>query len=240
MNPKVSTYSPQPASASQGDLAALEIKSCEQNCRMALSSGLLRAVGQSPLAPKGAQACFSLLLGIPYDRVCVESVRRLKRDSLDAGRCVDFAVEQYLVLQACLLALPRLRAMQVPDSVKRQFCITCNYIASMPQLRDGRLALESAAFAELAQIVTLRRFHAGQCSFDVVRRMPLAWLLKSHPLDLPRILGALKSGLGGMGQSWSPISTIGAPAKSSSRNVSTIGPFGGSRSLSEGVPKSRD
>lgn len=197
--PQVDLAFPQPASTSQEDLAVLEMVSCEHLCRVALSAGPLAAVGQSALAPKSAQACFNLLLGVPYDGACVEAVRRLKCETLETRCGADFAVEQFLVLQACLLALPQLRAMPAPDSVKRQFCITCKDIASMPQPLDGRLALESAAFAELAQIVTLRRLHAGQCSFDVVRRMPIAWLLKAHPLDLPRVLGALRFGLGGMG-----------------------------------------
>jgi hypothetical protein len=89
--------------------------------------------------------------------------------------------------------------MSVPESLKRQFCIICRHIASTLQQQDERLALESAAFAELAQIVTLRRFHAGQCSFDVLPRMPLSWLLKVHPFDLSGFLGELCFGMRGVG-----------------------------------------
>ena len=97
------------------------------------------------------------------------------------------------------MALPRLLQMPVPDSIKRQFCITCRHIASTLQQPDQRLALESAAFAELAQIATLRRFHAGQCSFEVMRRMPLAWLLKAHPFDLSGFLSELCFCMRGVG-----------------------------------------
>ena len=95
------------------------------------------------------------------------------------------------------MALPRLMQMSVPDSIKRQFCITCRDIASSLERPDERLALESAAFAELAQIVTLRRLHAGELSFDVMR-MPFAWLLKAHPFDLPGFLRELCFGMRGV------------------------------------------
>ena len=65
--------------------------------------------------------------------------------------------------------------------------------------RFWRLALGSDAFAELAQIVTLRKFHAGQCSFDIRPRMPLTRLLKAHPSDLSGFLGELCFGVRGVG-----------------------------------------
>ena len=72
-------------------------------------------------------------------------------------------------------------------------------VASAPLRPDARLELGSDAFEELAKIATLRRFHAGQCSFDVLPRMPLAWLLKAHPVDLPGFLWELFVGMRGLG-----------------------------------------
>ena len=111
---------------------------------------------------------------------------------------MPFAVERFLALQTYLVALPLLQQMPVPDSIKRQFCITCRDIASATQ-PDPRLALEGHPFPELAQIATLRRFHAGQCNFDVMPRMPLAWLLKAHPLDLSGFIRELCFGMRGVG-----------------------------------------
>jgi len=163
-----------------------EIESCAKLCRGALATDVLVSAGQSPLAPRSPEACFDLVLGIPYDPRRVEAARRLKEDAGKRGCGGAYAIERFLALQACLVALPRLMQAPLPDSVKRQFCITCRYIATL-QEPDERLALEGPAFAELAQIVTLRRHHAGQCSFDVLR-MPLAWFLKAHPLDVPGFL----------------------------------------------------
>jgi hypothetical protein len=125
-------------------------------------------------------------------------VRRLKREASEHGPGAPFAVERFLALQAYLVALPRLLEMPVPDSIKRQFCITCRDITSTLRRPDERLALESDAFAELAQIVTLRRLHAGELSFDVMR-MPFSWLLKAHPFDLPGFLREVCFGMRGVG-----------------------------------------
>ena len=139
-----------------------EIESSAELCRAALATDPLASVGQLRLAPQSPQACFDLVLGIPYDARCMEVLRRLKRDAAEHGHSAPFAVERFLAVQTYLVALPRLMHMPVPDSIKRQFCITCRDIASTPQRPDERLALESHAFAELAQIATLRRFHAGE------------------------------------------------------------------------------
>ena len=188
-----------PGCAVQEASVANEIRSSAELCRAALATDPLASVGQLSLAPQSPQACFDLVLGIPYDARCMEVVRRLKRDAAERGHSAPFAVERFLALQTYLVALPLLQQMPVPDSIKRQFCITCRDIASTPQQPDQRLALESHEFAELAQIATLRRFHAGQCSFDVIRRMPFAWLLKAHPFDLSGFIGTLCFGMRGVG-----------------------------------------
>jgi hypothetical protein len=177
---------------------ANKVESCVGLCRAALATDLLASAGQLSRAPQNPQACFDLLLGVPYDAGRMEVVRRLKRDAGEHGHNGPFAVECFLTLQAYLVALPRLLQTPVPDSIKLQFCITCGDIASSLQRPDKRLELESAAFAELAQIVTLRRLHAGQLSFDVMR-IPFSWLLKAHPFDLPGFLRELCFGMRGVG-----------------------------------------
>jgi hypothetical protein len=184
-----------PGYAVQEASVAREIESSAELCRAALATGLLTSVGQLSVALQDPQACFDLVLGIPYDARRMEVVRRLKQDPCAHG--IPFAVERFLALQACLVALPRLMQMSVPDSIKRQFCIICREITSSLQRPDERLALESAGFAELAQIVTLRRLPAGELAFDVIR-LPFAWLLKAHPLDLPGFLWELCFGIRGV------------------------------------------
>ena len=128
----------------------------------------------------------------------MEIVRRLKREAGERGPSAPFAVERFLALQTYLVALPRLLVMPLPDSMKRQFCITCRDITSTLQRPDERLALESDAFAELAQMLTLRRLHVGPLSFDIMR-VPFSWLLKAHPFDLPGFLFELCFGMRGVG-----------------------------------------
>jgi hypothetical protein len=199
LNPLRSARVPlKPSYAIREASIANEIETSAGLCRAALATDLLASVGQLSLAPQNPQACFDLLLGIPHDARSMEVVRRLKRDAGEGGRSVPFAVERFLALRAYLVALPRLLQMPVPDSIKRQFCITCRDITSTLHRPEERLALESAAFGELAQIVTLRRLHAGELSFDVMR-MPFSWLLKAHPFDLPGFLRELCSGMRGVG-----------------------------------------
>jgi len=175
-----------------------EIESCAELCRAALATDLLASVGQLSLTPENPQACFDLMQGIPYDARRMEVVRRLKREAGERGPSAPFAVERFLALQTYLVALPRLLAMPVPDSIKRQFCITCRDITTTLQRPDERLALESDAFAELAQMLTLRRLHAGPLSFDIMR-VPFSWLLKAHPFDVPGFLSELCFGMRGVG-----------------------------------------
>jgi hypothetical protein len=183
-----------PQEMSLGD----EIFVAETLCRRALEADYPDLVDRLPSVPKDAEGCFELLCGIPYDQTRVVALRRLRADAELAGLCSPYAVERFVVLQAYLVALSRLRSLPVDESVNRQFCATCRQLASPLPARESRLAQDSDAFAELAQIVTLRRFHAGQLSFDIAS-MPRAWLLRVHPLELPGLIREIVSGIGGLG-----------------------------------------
>jgi hypothetical protein len=86
----------------------------------------------------------------------------------------------------------------VDESVKAQFCIMCRHLAGPLQSQDARLSVAGDAFAELAKLITHRRFHAGQLSYDIMD-MPRAWLLKVHPMELPGLARELWRGFGGLG-----------------------------------------
>ena len=62
-----------------------EVECCEELCRAALALDFLGAIGQLPLAPRSPQACFDLVLGIPYDAGRMELARRLKRAAAHGG-----------------------------------------------------------------------------------------------------------------------------------------------------------
>jgi hypothetical protein len=80
----------------------------------------------------------------------------------------------------------------------QQFCGMLLRLASRADGWGSNLDLHSDAFDELARIVTLRRYHAGQSSFDIMA-MPRTWLLRIHPLALPGVLSEIATGLRGLG-----------------------------------------
>ena len=111
-----------------------------------------------------------------------------------------FAVERFLALQTYLVALPRLLQMPVPDSIKRQFCITCRDIASTPQRPDAAAgAGEPPRSPSSPKSRRSANSMQGNASFDVMRRMPFTWLLKAHPFDLSGFIRELCFGMRGVG-----------------------------------------
>jgi hypothetical protein len=175
------------------------IAECETRCRFALENNYPELALRLSPALASPEKCFQLLRGLPYERSSVDEMRELRASAVRSGMSdAAHMVERFVVLQAYLVALRRLPSLPVDESVHRQFLATCRDLVSTPQRPDKRLAQECDAFAELAQIVTLRRFHAGQLSFDVMK-IPRAWLLKVHPLDLPGLLREIISGFGGLG-----------------------------------------
>jgi hypothetical protein len=172
------------------------IAECETRCRYALKNDYPELALRLSPALASPEKCFQLLRGLPYERASVDEMRELRAAAVrsDIGGTAHM-VERFVVLQAYLVSFRRLRSLPVDESVHRQFLGTCRALVSTPHQPDKRLAQEGDAFAELAQIVTLRRFHAGQLSFDVMK-IPRAWLLKVHPLDLPGLLREIVSGFG--------------------------------------------
>jgi len=79
-----------------------------------------------------------------------------------------------------------------------QFCAMVRGVAAGQKTWAGYFDHATDAFQELARIVTLRRFHAGQSSFDIMS-MPRNWLLRVHPMALPAVVRELLAGLGGLG-----------------------------------------
>jgi hypothetical protein len=174
-----------------------EISACELLCRRALAEEYPDFADHLPGLPKDSQGCFELLLGVPYTRACLLALRRIKVQAGGIESDTPYAVERYVLLQAYLVALPRLRSLNVDDSVNRQFCGICRLVAAAAAAAsEARLALGSDAFAELAQIVTFRRFHAGQLSFDIMP-MPRAWLLRVHPFEVFDLIREIIYGFGG-------------------------------------------
>jgi hypothetical protein len=189
---------PSSTSESGAPILQVEIWAVVDLCREALETDYRDLVARIPGLPQNPDRWIAILSGIPDDRRCRHLLGGLCEGAARMGLCPPGSVERFGMLQAALWALPRLESLEVHDSVLWQFCATFRRIATRARGWGRYLQHDSDAYAELARIVTLRRFHAGQISFDVMA-MPRTWLLKAHPLALPSLIRELVLELGGLG-----------------------------------------
>jgi hypothetical protein len=175
-----------------------QIEACAALCAQTLMADYPEFAGAFSTDLRTPRACFDVLGGIPHNPAAMDALRSLEQQAQAAGFTTPYWIERFVVLQACLEALPLLPALPVDDSVRVQFCAMCRHLAGPLQARDTRLARQGDAFTELAKLITFRRFHAGQLSYDIMD-MPRAWLLKVHPTALPSLARELWNGFGGMG-----------------------------------------
>gem|GEM_PF-5592167 len=172
-----------------------QVAATEELCRRSLQTqfdGL-----RLPDAPRDPLAWFTLLRGLPEGW---RANRRLRALRLQAGRVNPRlpagAVERYALLQGFLASLPRLAELSLHDSIKRFYCVQCAEIANPPANRAPFFRQGTPPFDEMAKIASLRRFPAGQLTFDVTG-FPRSWLLRIHPASLPAAVRALcRQGLG--------------------------------------------
>lgn len=180
------------AAAANGDPAFTEAL-----CREALDPRLADFFSTVREAPADAKGWFHLLADISADRSQVAVLRRLGAAARQAGFPAG-ATERFAALQAFLEALPRLASLDVHEQIVEQFRATCRRVASRPEGWGDHFDCGSDPFWELARIVALHRFHAGQVSFDIMA-MPRTWLLKIHPFALSGVIQEIVAGMGGIG-----------------------------------------
>jgi hypothetical protein len=171
-----------------------EIAAAATLCGNTLQVNFAGLVDRIPAALKSPESCFEVLSRVPDDRGLMNALRQLAAEELGSPHTLGL----FIVLQSYLIALPRLLLLPVDESVKRQFIATCRQVASPFRTGGSRLEQDSDAFGELAKIVTLRRFHAGELSFDIMK-MPRTWLLRVHPIDLPNTVREIVCRMGGFG-----------------------------------------
>jgi hypothetical protein len=175
-----------------------EINRVDVLCRQALDEEFAGLICRLPAPLQTPEGWFGVLAGIPVDPTGAATLRRLTEETKRAGGWSRGAIERLAVLEACRAALPRLASLPVDENINRQFCDMVRRIATTTKGWGNYFDYDSAPFEEVARIVTLRRFHAGQLSFDIMA-MPRTWLLKVHPLALPGVLRVLFFEAGGMG-----------------------------------------
>jgi hypothetical protein len=176
-----------------------EIRAVDALCRHALEADYPGLANQIPELPDDPRRWFELLSGIHGGGRGARLLARWSDEAHRLGGWPRGSVERFGILQACLVALSLLSSRQIHDSLNRQFCSTFRRVAARAQGWGAYFAYDNDAFEELARIVTLRRFHAGQVSFDIMP-LPRSWLLKVHPLALPGVVGEILGGMGGSGR----------------------------------------
>lgn len=163
-----------------------ELRRAEESCRAALSTEYSEVVGL-PGLPRSPEGWFDLLRGVPQDRGRSAALQAIVRQAEKSYGFRPGSIERFAILQAYIVSFPMIESLQVHDSVKHEYLVTCRQIAAGSRDFGDQFNLGTDAFEELARIVTLRRFHAGQDSFDIMV-LPRTWLLRAHPLALPGLV----------------------------------------------------
>jgi hypothetical protein len=96
---------------------------------------------------------------------------------------------RWLLLRVALEKIPRVRVWPVFASVKRLWAEEILYYAN-PVGYLSVFCPRGARFLEMARIVTLRRYPAGQFHWEVTA-FPRSWLLQTPPSRWPGLLAAL-------------------------------------------------
>lgn len=102
------------------------------------------------------------------------------RDRLTLDGIPPEAFERLVLLRHAAEVLPRIPALPVSDDVKRLFAEEFRYIAAPPP--KARFDVAKGGFVALAELVTLRRFPAGQYHFQL-SGLPRSWVLKVKGRD---------------------------------------------------------
>ncbi len=171
---------------------ATEIRAVESLCRHALETEYADLAAQVPGLPQEPRRWIEIMSGIPDEPRCCQELEQLCQGA-PAG-----AVERFGMLQAALAALPQLESLKIHDSLNRQFCATFRRVATRPEGWSKYFQYKSDAYSELARIVSLRRYHTGQISFDIMD-LPRTWFLKVHPLALLGLVRAVIREMGSLG-----------------------------------------
>jgi hypothetical protein len=144
-----------------------------------------------------------LLSGVTENRATVAPLRSL-RDSLrlSGDLAAGGRFERALLLRAFRRSLARMPQLPVAESVKRLYEQELRAVESPAPAAMSRFDLTKNVFVGLAKIATLRRFPAGQMTWEV-SGIPRSWLPKVPPASLPRVIKYLLK-LGGLGPAFVP------------------------------------
>ena len=139
-----------------------------------------RAAGGSGLTPSQCWAVASEITEAAPTHPLLAAV-------LKDARVPEGALEQWLLLHAALIAVPRLSALRVTDRVRQLLCGEFISLAAADGDALRNMPSGRSRFVGLAKMVTLRRFPAGQFDWDV-SGISRSDLMQIAPRDLPRTI----------------------------------------------------
>ena len=96
------------------------------------------------------------------------------------------AVERVLLLRGLRRSLRLLPDVRVAESVKRLFCEQVQFLIAPSPAVKRRCDIQLNSFIGLCKLSTLRRFPAGQMTWEI-SGIPYSWLLKIPPRDALRV-----------------------------------------------------
>ena len=146
---------------------------------------------------------YGLLSNVSENPASVEPLRALRAAlQLTEGPESAGAFERTILLRALRMSAARLATYPVDASVRRLYDEEVRAVEAPTPSTLSRFDLSKNIFVALAKIATLRRFPAGQMTWEV-SGIPRSWLPKIPPASLPRVAQYLLK-LGGLGPAFVP------------------------------------
>ena len=133
-----------------------------------------------------AHRLYELLSGVTEHPASVEPLKALRESLRLPHASPPGAFERAVLLCAMRISAQRLATYPVDGSVKRLYDEEIRAVESPAPARMGRFNLGKNIFVALAKIATLRRFPAGQMTWEV-SGIPRSWLPKVPPHAMPRV-----------------------------------------------------
>lgn len=172
---------------SQGSIAVDdETASALALCREALSNPLFTGLdARIANAPRNAEGWFEMLRGFPHDPHSYAFLAGLQKALPPESTAAGVSAGHYAALSALPVAATRFMQAPVPLSVKRLYAAMIRDIATRAKHWEAHFDVEGSRFHDVAHLVSLRRYPAGEVGFEIGKRFSIFLSLRLHPLDWP-------------------------------------------------------
>lgn len=168
------------AGSSFQERLSLASEACHSNLSVPPFPEVLTLLGKNA----NPQAAFQLLSQITVDPSSAGALGRL-RDELSIGQ-EDNLVERSLLMLASEHAARQVPALPISDRMKELFAEEFDFFANPPAAWVPAFRFDHVRYREMARIVTLRRFPAGQFHWELAG-FPRSWVTKT-----PTVFGLLR------------------------------------------------